>query len=345
MDRRRIGSYTAAVIALALLLATVLGQSPLQAQTGRVTVRGRIIERGGGQGIPQAAVSLGDYPRATSGNAGEFEIRGVAPGRYSLIVEAFGYRTLRTTILVLDDVDGTIELDPEPVRLPPIDVRAVTFSLRGRIRERESGMSVPYVTVRIPAFGETSTNDAGGFRFGSLGGGHWIIEVEGFGWLPSRVEIDVRSDTAIDLQLERDPITEQVITEQVEKLSSRIRAVGQSLRVLDRQAIRRSRAATPVDILSGQGGVRVRECPTSHRRACVDGGHSGIYEPFVFIDDRLVQCGLEVLNVYPNAMIDRMEVVGYGSVIRVYTTWFIEAMAAGRVRLQPLTPWTQRFTC
>lgn len=65
----------------------------------------------------------------------------------------------------------------------------------------------------------------------------------------------------------------------------------------------------------------------------------------VYIDHRLLLCGLQVLSLYPNAMIERVEVISDGAVIRACTTWFIERMTRGSVVLQPFNPFDRRFTC
>jgi hypothetical protein len=222
-------------------------------------------------------------------------------------VEALGYRTVRTTLLVLGDVSGTVEMNPQPVPLPPIAVRPVTFNLRGRITEKGTGLNVAYVSVRIPDVGETTTNDGGYFRLGNLGGGRMLVIIERFGWLPARLEVDLQADTTIALQLERDAITDRIIAQQVGKLSVRVRGTGYPLRTIDRATVRKSGAATRVDINSGLGGVRITNCPGTNISACIDYRYSGVLEPFVYIDDRPIQCGLDVLRVYPNAMIERID--------------------------------------
>ena len=113
----------------------------LRAQTG-FTVRGTVTDRESGRGVV-ANVTLEDAGRAVSSESGAFEIRGVRPGRYALTVEALGYRTARTTILVVEDVTGTVQLDPEPIPLDPLAVRPAEVSLRGRVVEKGTGRAAP----------------------------------------------------------------------------------------------------------------------------------------------------------------------------------------------------------
>lgn len=94
----------------------------------------------------------------------------------------------------------------------------------------------------------------------------------------------------------------------------------------------RSNAPTAVEIIKSRGGVQLDRCPRSSVEACI-----GSVSPIVYIDERRVYCGLQVLAGYPVRSIERIEVVGRGSMIRVYTIWFIERMNAQRVPAIPLT--------
>lgn len=316
------------LVGLCLVQATAL-----QAQTG-FTVRGTVTDRQTGGGVV-ATVTLEDAGRTLSSESGEFEIRGVRPGRYALTVEALGYRTARTTILVMEDVTGTIRLDPEPIPLEPVDVRPAELTLRGRVVEKGSGNSAPYVTIDLGPAGQTTTNDAGGFRIGGILRGRHTVRVEGFGWLPASIRLAVEADTSLIIEIERDPITDRIIARQIGELSERVRSVGVSLATVDRREMVHTRAANPVEVLSSRAGVRVQSCPDTSLPLCIY-ARGMIRRPLVYIDDVLIPDGLDVLRLYPNALIERMEVIAHGGQIRVYTTWFIQRMTEGRVRLMPI---------
>jgi hypothetical protein len=330
------------------VIVSILIAVPATAQTGTYVVRGRVTERGQDRAIAQAVVQLGEQARVLTNERGEFEIRGVTPGRHPLTVEALGYRTARTTILVSEDLSGRIELDPAPIPLDTVGVTPARFDLRGQVRDVAGGAGVPWVTVRVTGAGETSTNDAGGFRLAGLPRGRHVVTIEGFGWLPQSREIELDGDTTIRFDLDADPITQRIIAAQIERLSERTRSSGYAVRAIDRAAIAASRAATPVDVLLADIAGRIVPCPQSRRPACL-GGTRGASEPVVYIDDRVVQCGLEHLANYPVASIQRVELFGIrmGSVgtIRAYTTWYIERLASGRVTLPLMEPYPQRFAC
>jgi len=329
--------------------ALVVIRIPASAQTGTYEVRGRVTERGQDRPIAQAVVQLGELPRVLTDERGEFEIRGVAPGRYPLTVEALGYGTARTTILVTGDVDGRVELDPAPIALDTVGVTPARFDLRGLIREGATGLAAPYVTVRVAGSGETTTTDAGGFRMAGLPRGRHLVTIEGFGWLPQSREIELDSDTTVRFDLEADPITDRMIATQVERMSERVRSAGFAIREIDRSAIVTSRAATPVDVALASISGRVVPCPQSRRPACLGGTGGSTSEPVVYIDDRVVQCGLDYLARYPVAAIQRIELIrvrmGTVGAIRAYTTWYLERLVTRRVTLPVLDPYVRSFSC
>jgi hypothetical protein len=119
--------------------------------------------------------------------------------------------------------------------------------------------------VRLEGGGETSSNDAGHFRLRGLPRGRHIVVVEGCGWMPVRAAVDLENDTSVVFQLDVDPIMERVIERQIARLDERARGAGTTLRVIDRDEILRSRAATVAEIL----GLHVVPCVPSGRMGCV----------------------------------------------------------------------------
>jgi hypothetical protein len=308
-----------------------------EAQAGTFTLRGRVVERGAARPIAQAVLVVDDDRRVATNANGEFEIRGLRPGRYTLVVEALSYRTVRTSLVVEGDGNAEIQMDPVPLPLPPVSAATNQVTLSGAVTDKTNGDIAPYVTVRLSNGDQASTNAGGWFRFRRIPAGLHRVRFEGFGWQPTELEVDVARDTTVRVALERDAIAERIIATHVEKLAERVRSLGYPLRTLDRKEFLFSRAPTPVDVIQGRGGVLVETCRPSRVRACIGGA-----PPIVYIDDRRTPCGLDVLAAYPNASIQRIEVIARGTIIRAYTIWFIERMNAGRAALQPIVTWDRR---
>jgi hypothetical protein len=324
----------AALFACAALQANTANAS---AQAGTFVVRGRVLERGQERPIAQALVVFDEDRRATTNAIGEFEIRGLQAGRYTLLVEALGYLTVRTTMLIEGNGTVQIQMDPAPLPLPPVRAATSLVTVQARVTNESTGEIAPYVIVRLDNRDQASTNAAGWFRFRRIPAGMHRLALEGFGWLPIEIDVDVARDTTLALTLKRDPVADRIIAVQVGKLAERVRSVGYSVRTIDRKEFLFSRAPTPVEIIQSRGGVNIESCARSRVRACVGG-----LAPIVYIDDRRTMCGLEVLTGYPNATIQRIEVIDRGKIIRIYTIWFIERMNEGRTILEPIVTWDRR---
>jgi iron complex outermembrane receptor protein len=94
----------------------------LTAQSG--TLRGSVTDSTGAP-LPSAAITVeGTELRATSGNQGEYEIRGVPGGRRTVRVRLIGYRAATASVEVRPgaEVRQNFTLGRSPVQLAPIDV-------------------------------------------------------------------------------------------------------------------------------------------------------------------------------------------------------------------------------
>lgn len=322
------------------LLMAGVSASPTLAQLGARSLTGRVSERGSGQPIAQARITLGENMSATTDERGAFTIRGVPPGSHALVVEALGYRTVHTTVTIdgTMDITGTIEMQPDPIPLDSIAARSRLGTIRGRVVERETGERVPWVIIRIGPSDATTATDAGTFRMSGIPQGRHVVRVEGFGFLPGSFEVEVGDNDFVELEIERDPITQVDIDTAVAKLESRARSVGVPMTTTDRVTILKSRAPTTIDFLKARG-LRIEQCRQMADQLCIRGRPATVY-----IDESPV-C-LEFFQTYPKEAFERFEFIGAnGSTIRAYTRWFVERMTRGNIRLQPLTPYGSAFRC
>jgi iron complex outermembrane receptor protein len=108
----------------ALGYSLIIGGSavPLAAQAG--TIRGTVADSAG-SALPNASVTVeGAALRATSGSRGEYEIRGVPAGSYTVRVRLIGYQaaTSRVSLGPGEDVRRDFQLGRSAMQLAPIDV-------------------------------------------------------------------------------------------------------------------------------------------------------------------------------------------------------------------------------
>ena len=329
----RLGFRRTSVAILLAVAAWAFVASNVHAQAGRFVLRGRVTERGQDRPIAQATVTLDDELRATTDANGEFQLNGVQAGRHALVVEALGYRTVRTSMLTEGNGSVQIQMEPAALPLPAVTSDTALVTLQGNVKDKATGAIAPYLRIRLDNDDQGSTNAGGWFRFRRIAAGQHRIRLEGFGWEPTEFRIELVKDTTIAFTIARDRLADRIIENQVKKLTDRIRQAGLQRRLLDRNEFLAARAATPVDIIQSRGGINIVNCPRIKVRACL-----GAMPPAVYIDEMRVPCGLDVLASYPTTSIQRIEVIEQGSIIRVYTIWFMERMNEGRVILHPVDP-------
>lgn len=154
-----------------VLVAPSSGDAALQVSTSEneveidstSVVHGTVVDRGTGEALYGAAVSLAEGPDGTpglgtrvTGDDGRFVFRVVPPGAYTLSVTLLGYRSVRETLVVSEarDLQVVLRLSVSPVALDPIEVVAEQ-QLRGPLvgfeRRRERGFGTYFTREDIDA--------------------------------------------------------------------------------------------------------------------------------------------------------------------------------------------------
>jgi hypothetical protein len=318
---------TAGLLAVLLSCCTLEGLS-VQAQVPRANVTGQIVQRDNAP-VARAVVELVGVARQITGTDGTFRFTGVVPGRLMLLVTALGYHAKEVTLELRADVNLRVELEPDPIALDSVRVRARPLSVRGHVVERGSGRRLPDAVVLLNGAVQTSSSAAGTFRLESVfPGDHILVRVELVGYLPAELPLAPEADTVLTFSLEPDSLALQLIARQLAILDDRSASVGYSRLQINRNEIMASLVPTPAHLLAQRLGLD---------RAPIR---------CLFIDEQQRRI-VKDLEGYALDRIYRMEVFDKGTIVRVYTTHFIEQMLAGRVRLSPivLVPGTRGSIC
>lgn len=133
---------------LPLLLLVVLWPMTARAQDGAIT--GQVVDASIREPIPSALVELvasgGRVARSTTtDNSGRFQLRGISPGTYSLVISTVGYETRRIEGIRIGAspvVFGAIEMTSRAFELNPVVVTAS--------REREKALEAPAAVFTVP---------------------------------------------------------------------------------------------------------------------------------------------------------------------------------------------------
>lgn len=317
--------FAAAVAVLALQLFP--WANPLAGQE-LVVVRGSVVDATSAAGVTNAIVTLEGQGGVLSNDAGEFRFERVAPGSYSLTVLAFGYVDLTTSIVVADETQLTIPLEPEPIALDSLSVEASTVDLDGRVRDDEHGANVYDAQIVSDQGHRVRTGWHGRFDLGDVYEGVPIrLIISGFGFAPLDTTLTPEDDDdRHDFELGPDSIGLKMIAAQAQRLDDRANDTAQVYRpyhtrpTVDRDDMARyASRATLQTMLESMYNMR-----TLRRVGC-----------FV-IDERAVRSRVERTHVLQTMLpqeVERIEVIEFPDqagvlMMRVYTRRFFQQLVA-----------------
>lgn len=209
------------------------------------------------------------------------------------------------------------------------DIRAV----RGHVMDADTRNGVSSAWIQVPTAEHPLGVDSSGAFGVSLPAGVHTLLFHAFGYATLELKLEVRADTTISVALLREPIELAALEVEANRFSRRARALPWSVRLLDRSALLESAAPTPVDALKSRL-VQLLPCRSGE---CVR-LRGSLAEPLVCIDERYAPGGLNELRTYPMTSIYAIEVHERGRMIRAYTTWFMERLRAGQVRITSTIP-------
>jgi hypothetical protein len=190
--------FLAVVVFLHTFGSVASSQAPAVAQkTETSTIRGRVIASDTGRGVTGAHVSLTGNPNpsttnrtAVSGDDGRFELTGIAPGRYMVMVRRTGYPTVWYGQRTLRDAPRFVDLTrPQVVEGLDFSVPAasvVTVRITDDLGEPLPGIYAnlvrfPYVKEQSPLLVSSSigrlavTDDAGELRLIDVPPGEYYV--------------------------------------------------------------------------------------------------------------------------------------------------------------------------
>ena len=171
---------------------TTPGPGQSAAPKGTATVRGRITAADTGRGLRRAQVSIsgGDLPQrrtAATNIRGEFELRDLPPGRYTVSAARSGYLAFEYGQRRPGERGKTLEIS-EGDAMTAVDIALPRASvISGRVLD-ENGEAVPAVSIwvmrqeffrgrrqLVPVTVGVRTDDTGQYRATGLGAGDYLV--------------------------------------------------------------------------------------------------------------------------------------------------------------------------
>jgi hypothetical protein len=226
--------------------------------------------------------------------------------------------------------------------LVPLAVRAQAAAphvqVRGHVVDYATHAPVPGALVVLgDAHREARADATGAFVLSDVPAGThtWVISRVGYAQWEESTEVSDGDEFTIAL-LPRPEVLEG-ITAIASQIETRRRNAGVSVRSIERETLRLSGAPTAIELVNDHLGVRGIPCPSSRtgERSCAY-IRGGLAIPAVFIDEQRAVGGLDdLMNLLP-ANLYTVESYSGGTMIRVITIPYAEALAHGRAMLLPI---------
>lgn len=241
-------------------------------------------------------------------------------------------------------------------------------NVAGSVVDAATGLPLREVAVRIAQTDKFSPTDLEG-RFALYGvpsGGHLLV-VERLGYRTRAFVLEAQSDTVVgQIPLQPDPIMLEALKVTVDHFDRRVERYGSTVRVLTRDQILGSAITNTRELVLARTLLRTISCGSSPLDGTTVDPHAtganatppptagpvgaarpsfagecfavrGLpVQPGVFIDEIPIPGGLEDLSVYRTDEIARIEILGGGRQVRIYTTAFMERAARRRYRPNPI---------
>jgi len=280
-----------------------------------VTITGLVVEATQASWIGGAVVRLSGSPPFFTKLDGAFVFRGVTLGRHILTVQAMGYQTRSLEIVIQSDTTLLIEMDPDPIILDSLLVRSGNITIKGEILDARTGLRILHSQASIQPGPATVGAVSGQFTFRRVFIGRAVtVFVEAVEYLPARIALITDADTSLTVELEPDPVGIELIAQQVQKLETRSNMTRYTKKVIDREDMALNPGWTIYDMirtrLNAMGRGRAFSDRYTGRMSCL------------FIDE--VNVGYpDYLRGLTALEVERVEIYGRGSHIRVYTKRFL----------------------
>jgi hypothetical protein len=299
----------------------VVVTAPAGLKAQEVTVSGVVVESTRGATVAGATVRLGDQRSFFTDLDGAFHFTKVPAGLHVMAVEAYGYRSRTLSLDLGSDTTLRIELEPAPIELDTLAVDIDNVTVRGTVRDAKTNVPILVAQLLVYPGGRTVGATSGRFTLENVPARRPItLVVEAMEYLPVRLSLVPEGDTTLAIPLQVDSVALRMVQQQVQRLEVRAKAMPVPLTALNREDLERHVWWNVLDVIRRATPAKL---PTKSieiwgRRSCY------------FLDDSNVT--LDVFQGLRPEQVERIEVFGRGSMIRVYTRRYVHRlMREGRL--------------
>ncbi len=209
------------VTLLSFLAIACLVPVPLVAQIG-VSVSGRVLDADSDEGVQNARITLEGHGSRLSNSDGLFTFRDVSRGEYELLLDAFGYESLRLLLLVRADTMLTLSLNAAPIELDSIIVESRTIDFDGRVRDPRAPSYVSGANVWSDQGHDETSSLSGRFDLDDVYDGVLLrVLISSFSYLPLDTTFVPDDEARRVFNLVPDPIVARMIEAYTARLDDR----------------------------------------------------------------------------------------------------------------------------
>jgi len=195
-------------------------------------VEGRVLGNPEGEPLPDAILRYDGLDRTgmVANSAGAFRTDALAPGRYTFVVTAEGYKEGRCEVEIPSDVPDDITADSGDVMRPAevivpveckLDPLPKVATITGLLVDAATGEPIPHAAVKVTdKLGrelELIADETGAFQFRNVPFGRATVTATGSGYLTTVAHFDIQSRKDIEARLSLNERPEQPNVEVTDK--------------------------------------------------------------------------------------------------------------------------------
>jgi hypothetical protein len=210
------------------------------------------------------------------------------------------------------------------------------LSITGQVLDRASREPIAEAIITVQGEGrQAATDENGRFRL-EVRAGDYLVSVKRLGYTELLSPLSFSQTTGrVTFMLDAQAELLEAVTVTYDHLERRRQTSTRSSHVMNRSSVVLAQGHGNLAdvIVRSPFFVRAPGCRVEHcalfRGAAVP--------PTVYVDEVLVTGGMSGLGAYSPAEVERIEIYSRGSMVRVYTSRYIESVARRRAHLGPAT--------
>jgi hypothetical protein len=223
-----------------------------------------------------------------------------------------------------------------PLPLAAQETSDEKLNFLGVVVDRVTGTPIvgAYVEI-VERDAGTYTDAQGRFKFSRVRPGTYSLKVQQLGYTEGASTVRVEAGSGlVRVELQPDPVMLQAIEVVTNRLTRRRNSLAVSVRAYHANELATTASFSAFEFVRSR--MTTVPCPSRSFATHCLWRRGSVVSPQVVVDEVPYFGGLDVLTSYDPRDLYLIEVLDAGRQVRVYTTWFAQRLAQGKVRLSPV---------